>query len=146
MNRVLHSGDELQQLQQLGKSGNVFEGLEVFPKPEGCTEVIFTNDGEFTALCPKTGQPDFYDLEICYEPDKSCVESKSLKLYLFTFRDTGAFCEKLAAQICKDFVAACSPFYCEVSLTMRPRGGIGMTASSEYMRPNLPNLGGEEMQ
>lgn len=119
-------------LQQLGKSGTEFLGLETFPAPVNGINVELTNLGEFTALCPKTGQPDFYDLRIVYEATDKCVESKSLKLYLGTFREIGAFAESLAAQILHDVVQACQPEFCQVSLTMKPRGGIGLTATADY--------------
>ena len=105
--------------------------LEVFPAPPSVTEVIFEGQ-EVTALCPVTGQPDFYSLRIVYSPMQWCVESKSLKLYLWTFRERGAFVEQLSQIILEDFVKVCKPSYCRVELKMVPRGGLAITAHAEY--------------
>ncbi len=87
----------------LGHAGSdAYAGLETFPNP-GVTSVELVSD-ELTAVCPITGQPDFYTATIRYEPGALCLESKSLKLYLARFRDQGAFCEALAVQI-RDAVA-----------------------------------------
>jgi 7-cyano-7-deazaguanine reductase len=89
----------------LGHAGSQhYAGLETFPNP-GVTHVEMTSD-ELTAVCPITGQPDFYVATIAYEPAALCLESKSLKLYLSRFRNEGAFCEALAVQIRDDAAAA----------------------------------------
>jgi 7-cyano-7-deazaguanine reductase len=75
--------------------------LEIFPKPAGVATVTMESD-EVTSLCPVTGQPDWETVTIEYAPDQSCIESKSLKLYLWSFREEGLFCEALAAQIGQD--------------------------------------------
>jgi len=85
--------------------------------------VEFTTN-ELTALCPITGQPDFYELTLTYRPNGSLIESKSLKLYLWSFRDRGIFAEDLAATLLKDLVSACDPVEMTVDLTQQVRGGL----------------------
>ena len=87
---------------------------------------------EFTCLCPKTGQPDFADLEINYVPDKMCIELKSLKLYLWSFRNEGAFHEKVINNILDDLVKVSSPRWMEVVGVFNVRGGIRTTVSANY--------------
>src|SRR5438105_10548054 len=107
----------------LGHAGSEhYAGLESFPNP-GVTEVEMQSD-ELTAVCPITGQPDFYVATIEYRPDALCLESKSLKLYLARFRDEGAFCEALAVRV-RDDVAAALELADErvvVTLEQKPRG------------------------
>ena len=103
--------------------------LDTFPKPEGVETVIMESD-EVTSLCPVTGQPDWETVTIEYAPDQACIESKSLKLYLWSFREEGAFCEALAAQIAKDVAAACKPFWVEVVVAQKPRGGVKLVAKA----------------
>ena len=103
--------------------------LDTFSKPDGVETVIMESD-EVTSLCPVTGQPDWETVTIEYAPDKACIESKSLKLYLWSFREEGAFCEALAAQIAKDIAAACKPFWVEVVVTQKPRGGVKLVAKA----------------
>ncbi|NCO18954.1 MAG: NADPH-dependent 7-cyano-7-deazaguanine reductase QueF, partial [Gammaproteobacteria bacterium] len=84
--------------------------LEVFPNPQpGRDYTIHFRIPEFTCLCPKTGQPDFAELRIDYIPDRLCVELKSLKLYVWSFRDQGAFHEAVTNEILADLVAATAP-------------------------------------
>ncbi|ENH98160.1 7-cyano-7-deazaguanine reductase [Gracilibacillus halophilus YIM-C55.5] len=89
---------------------------------------------EFTAICPKTGQPDFGTVEIAYTPRDKCIESKSMKFYMWSFRDHGAFCESLAAQIADDIMWAIEPASVDVTVYQTARGGIELTteASREY--------------
>jgi 7-cyano-7-deazaguanine reductase len=103
--------------------------LDVFPAPDGVETVVLESD-EVTSLCPVTGQPDWETVVIEYAPDTLCVESKSLKLYLWSFRDQGVFCEALAADIANDVVASCKPHWCRVTVKQKPRGGIGITATA----------------
>lgn len=105
--------------------------LEVFPKPDGVETVVMESD-EVTSLCPVTGQPDWETVTIEYAPDRSCIESKSLKLYLWSFREEGAFCEALAARIGKDIFNACNPFWVEVTVTQKPRGGVKLMAKARF--------------
>ena len=101
------------------------EGLDAVPWSHSDTDAVveFTTN-ELTALCPITGQPDFYELELSYRPKGSLIESKSLKLYLWSFRDRGIFAEDLAATLLKDLVAACDPDEMTVDLTQQVRGGL----------------------
>lgn len=107
--------------------------LETFPKPANVTVVRFTTD-ELTNFCPVTGQPDFNTLEIEYCPVRLCVESKSLKLYLWTFREEAIFGEGLASTIAQDIYDALAPSYCKVTLEQGIRGGLQMTAVAEVKR------------
>ena len=107
--------------------------LETFPKPANVTVVRFTTD-ELTSFCPVTGQPDFKTVEIEFHPDQLCVESKSLKLYLWTFREERVFGEGLAGTIAQDISDALEPFYCKVTLEQGIRGGLQMTAVAEVKR------------
>ena len=104
--------------------------LECFAKPASCTRVRFTTD-EVTSVCPVTGQPDFSSVEIDYEPDARCVESKSLKLYLWSFRDRPVFAEALAAEIAAEVARAATPKRVRVIVTQHVRGGIVTEVTAE---------------
>ncbi len=106
------------------------EHLETFAAPATCTRVRFTSD-ELTSVCPVTGQPDFSSIEIDYRPNLRCIESKSLKLYLWSFRDCAAFCEQLAAQIAAEVQRAADPLQVRVTITQHTRGGIVTEATAE---------------
>lgn len=93
------------------------------------------NCPEFTSLCPITGQPDFATIVIDYIPDQRMVESKSLKLYLFSFRNHGAFHEDCVNIILKDLIALMDPKYIEVTGLFTPRGGISIHPYANYGRP-----------
>ena len=93
------------------------------------------NCPEFTTLCPITGQPDFAEIRICYVPDVKMVESKSLKLYLFSFRNHGDFHEDCVNTIMKDLVKLLDPKYIEVTGFFTPRGGISIYPYANYGRP-----------
>ena len=93
------------------------------------------NCPEFTSLCPITGQPDFAEIRISYIPDARMVESKSLKLYLFSFRDEGAFHEDCVNIIMKDLIKLMDPKYIEVTGFFVPRGGISIYPYTNYGRP-----------
>jgi 7-cyano-7-deazaguanine reductase len=109
---------------------HAIEHVEVFPAPAHVTVVRFTND-ELNSMCPVTEQPDLSTVVIEYEPDAWCVESKSLKLYLWGFRDRAVFAEALAAEIAGEIKATAKPKWVKVTLTQRPRGGIEVEAVSE---------------
>ena len=94
-------------------------------------EVVF-DCPEFTSLCPVTGQPDFGSIEIRYVPGDSCIESKSLKLYLYSFRNHNMFHEEAVNRILDDLVSACGPKSAEVRGEFRPRGGISIKVSAYY--------------
>lgn len=107
------------------------DALECFPKPAGSVRrVRFTTD-EVTSMCPVTGQPDFSRVEIDYEPDERCVESKSLKLYLWSFRDQPIFAESLAAAIAAEVERAAAPHSVTVVVTQTARGGIVTEATAQ---------------
>jgi 7-cyano-7-deazaguanine reductase len=115
----------------LGHAGSDdYAGLETFENP-GVARVEMTSD-ELVAVCPITNQPDMYVATIEYEPDRLCLESKSLKLYLASFRNEGAFCEALAVRI-RDDVAAALGLGAErvtVTLEQKARGGITILAQT----------------
>jgi 7-cyano-7-deazaguanine reductase len=104
--------------------------LDTFAAPPTCTRVRFTSN-ELTSVCPITGQPDFSTVEIDYEPNLRCVESKSLKLYLWSFRDRPAFCEQLAADIAAEVHRAADPLHVRVTVTQHTRGGIVTEATAQ---------------
>ncbi|MEZ5215635.1 MAG: preQ(1) synthase [Ilumatobacteraceae bacterium] len=108
--------------------------VEVFPAPAHVTSVRFTND-ELNSMCPVTQQPDLSTVVIEYEPGEFCVESKSLKLYLWGFRDRAVFAEALAAEIASEIMATARPRRVTVTLTQRPRGGIEVQAIAELTTP-----------
>ncbi len=87
---------------------------------------------EFTCLCPKTGQPDFATMHLEYVPDRRCVELKSLKLYMWSYRDQGAFHEAVTNQILEDLVAACAPRFMRLRAEFNVRGGIYTTVIAEH--------------
>lgn len=107
--------------------------LETFPNRHPDRDYTVRFDcPEFTSLCPITGQPDFGHLVIEYVPDQRCIESKSLKLYLGSFRNEGAFAEALTNRIRDDLVAACKPRRLTVTADFTPRGGIGIRVVAQY--------------
>jgi 7-cyano-7-deazaguanine reductase len=115
----------------LGSPGSAaYAGLETFPNP-GVERVEMTSD-ELTAVCPITGQPDLYTATIDYEPAEKCLESKSLKLYLMSYRDEGVFCEALAVRIRDDVGEALGlpADRVRVTLVQKARGGITITATA----------------
>ena len=93
------------------------------------------NCPEFTTLCPITGQPDFGEIRISYIPDERMVESKSLKLYLFSFRNHGGFHEDCVNTVMKDLIRLMDPKYIEVTGFFKPRGGISIYPYANYGRP-----------
>jgi 7-cyano-7-deazaguanine reductase len=110
--------------------------LEIFDNPApGRDYTIRMTLPEFTCLCPKTGQPDFATLELEYVPDRRCVELKSLKLYIWSFRSLGAFHEAVTNQILGDLVAATSPRFMRISAKFNVRGGIYTTVVTEHRAP-----------
>lgn len=104
--------------------------LETFPSPTNVTVVRFTSE-ELTAFCPVTHQPDFYEFELEFRPDTLCIESKSLKLFLWSYREERCFAEQLAGEIAQQVVAAIAPKYCKVTLRQQVRGGLQLTAVAE---------------
>ena len=124
-------GERSTEFVALGQPGSeAYAGLETFENP-GVARVELTSD-ELVAICPITSQPDMYVATIEYEPEALCLESKSLKLYLASFRNEGAFCEALAVRIRDDVTAALELPATEVTvkLEQKARGGITITATS----------------
>lgn len=113
-------------------------GLETFvnPNPKRIYEIRMESP-EFTCLCPKTGQPDFATIRICYCPGERCVELKSLKLYLWGFRDRGCFHEAVVNQILDDLVSAVEPRSMKVEGDFNIRGGIHTTVEVRYPPPQV---------
>ncbi len=120
-----------QEFKHLGRPTNQpSKELDTFAAPAHVTEVRFRSD-ELTSFCPVTGQPDFNQVEIVFAPDALCVESKSLKLYLWSFRDEALFGEKLAHTIAADLFRVLAPHWCRVTLAQNIRGGLQLTAVAE---------------
>ena len=111
------------QFETLGSRVLEFKGFDTFPKPDLVENVVLTSD-EVTALCPVTGQPDWYTVEVAYQPRGLCLESKCFKLYLQSFRQKGLFCEALASDICLELAGVLNPHVIEVRIVQKPRGGV----------------------
>src|SRR5688500_8722735 len=111
------------------------KNLETFPNPQpGRDFLIHMAIPEFTCLCPKTGQPDFAVLTLDYIPEKTCVELKSLKLYIWSYRDEGAFHEAVTNRILDDLVRATRPRYMKLEARFNVRGGIYTTVIAEHRK------------
>jgi 7-cyano-7-deazaguanine reductase len=125
----MDAGTRSTEFVALGHAGSEhYAGLETFPNP-GVSRVEMTSD-ELVAVCPVTGQPDLYLVSIDYSPADHCLESKSLKLYLNSFRNEGVFCEALAVKIRDDVAEALGLTAEDVTVTLeqKARGGITITA------------------
>jgi 7-cyano-7-deazaguanine reductase len=108
--------------------------LEVFPNPKPSRDyTIRIESPEFTCLCPKTGQPDFATIKLEYIPAETCIELKSWKLYLWSFRDEGAFHEDVTNRILDHLVAAISPRYARLEAIFNVRGGVYTTVVAEHL-------------
>ncbi len=112
--------------------------LETFPSPARRRYRVRFETADFTSLCPVTGQMDFAQIVIEYVPKALCVESKSLKFYLASYRNEKAFNEAVTNRILDDFVAACAPREAVVTAEFSPRGGIGLTVRAEYPDSRSP--------
>ncbi|MBI2338880.1 MAG: NADPH-dependent 7-cyano-7-deazaguanine reductase QueF [Deltaproteobacteria bacterium] len=109
------------------------EHLDTFPNPNSDRNYLIEFAcPEFTCLCPKTGQPDFATIKIAYVPDEKCIELKSLKLYLWSYRNEGAFHEKVTNKILDDIVEAVHPRYAEVIGDFYVRGGIHTVVTARH--------------
>lgn len=109
--------------------------LECFPnRYPGREYEVSISCPEFTAVCPRTGQPDFATIRITYVPDQKIVELKSLKLYMASYRDQGIFHEHVTNRILDDFVRACEPLRCEVVGDFNVRGGIKTVVTANYKK------------
>ncbi len=112
------------------------KSLETFPNPAPERDYrIQVRVPEFTCLCPKTGQPDFAELTLDYVPERLCVELKSLKLYVWSFRDEGAFHEAVTNRILADLVEAIEPRFMRLSADFNVRGGIYTRVVAEHRSP-----------
>ncbi|MBZ0276649.1 MAG: preQ(1) synthase [Anaerolineae bacterium] len=111
--------------------------LETFPNQHpGRRYTVRLETSEFTCVCPMTGQPDFATIKVRYIPDQKIVETKSFKLYLWSYRNEGVFHEHVTNQILDDLVAALEPVFCEVIAVFNVRGGIGLTVEATYEKPD----------
>jgi 7-cyano-7-deazaguanine reductase len=111
--------------------------LETFPNPQPERQyTIRMRIPEFTCLCPKTGQPDFATLHLEYVPDRTCVELKSLKLYIWSYRSEGAFHEAVTNRILDDLVRATQPRFMRLTAEFNVRGGIYTTVVAEHRAPD----------
>ena len=126
----MSSRAEDQGLTVLGETvRHPIDHLECFDAPEHVSSVRFSTD-EVMSVCPVTEQPDISSLVLEYRPDQRCIESKSLKLYLWSFRDRRVFCEALAAEIAGEVARAADPHEVTVTLRQQPRGGIVVEATA----------------
>ncbi len=111
------------------------KNLETFDNPRPDRDFTIRIDvPEFTCLCPKTGQPDFATISIEYVPDKLCVELKSLKLYMWSFREQGAFHEAITNEILEDLVNATSPRFMRIKANFNVRGGVYTHVTVEHRK------------
>jgi 7-cyano-7-deazaguanine reductase len=121
----------MSDFQFLGKKVNApSKQLDTFPKPENVQVVKFESN-ELTSFCPVTSQPDFNTVTIEYAPDQLCVESKSLKLYLWSFREEAIFAEGLANTMVNDLFSALKPHWCKITLIQNVRGGLQLSVVAE---------------
>ena len=128
--------EDLQGLTLLGQGATQPQRkLETFPNrhPQRRYTVRLETD-EFTAICPMTGQPDFATIRVEYIPDQRILESKSFKLYIWSFRNEGVFHEHVTNVILDDLVTALDPHWCRVTGEFAVRGGIGITVTAEHTR------------
>jgi 7-cyano-7-deazaguanine reductase len=126
---------DLDGLTSLGRDSSPSKKLETFPNHHPDRDYVITlRSEEFTCVCPSTGQPDFARLTIQYIPGKSILESKSLKLYLWSFRDEGVFHEHVTNVILDDLVTVLAPQWCKVTAEFSVRGGISITVDAEFRK------------
>jgi 7-cyano-7-deazaguanine reductase len=126
---------DLEGLSILGRSAQPSKKLEAFPnRTPGRFYLVTLSTDEFTCLCPMTGQPDFASIRVQYVPDQKVVESKSFKLYLWSYRNEGAFHEHVVNQILDDLVRVLDPHWIRVTGVFNVRGGIGITVEAEETR------------
>ena len=117
-----------------GETAKPVRQLETFPNHARRDYTVTLSTEEFTCVCPMTGQPDFAKIKIQYIPNRKIVESKSLKLYLWSFRNEGVFHEHVTNIILDDLVAALAPRWCKVTAQFAVRGGIAITVDAEYKK------------
>jgi len=126
---------DLKGLPLLGRASRPSKKLEAFPNHnQDRYYLVKLETEEFTCVCPATGQPDFAKITVEYVPDKKIVESKSFKLYLWSYRNEGVFHEHVINTILDDLVRALHPHFCRVSGVFNARGGIGITVVAEKVK------------
>jgi 7-cyano-7-deazaguanine reductase len=126
---------DLEGLTLLGHTAQPSKKLEAFPnRTPGRFYLVTLETEEFTCKCPMTGQPDFAHIRVQYVPDGTVVESKSFKLYLWSYRDEGAFHEHVVNQILEDLVHTLDPHWIKVTGVFNIRGGIGITVEAEQTK------------
>jgi len=126
---------DLEGLTLLGRAAQPGKKLETFPNHHpGRSYLVRLETDEFTCVCPATGQPDFATITVEYVPGERILESKSLKLYLASYRNEGVFHEHVTNTILDDVVAALRPRWCRVRGVFRVRGGIAITVEAEHGR------------
>jgi 7-cyano-7-deazaguanine reductase len=126
---------DLQGLTLLGASAQPSKRLETFPnRHPGRDYVVRLESDEFTCVCPATGQPDFATITVEYVPDQRILESKSFKLYLWSYRNEGVFHEHVTNKILDDLLEALQPRWCRVRGAFGVRGGIRITVEAEHGR------------
>ncbi len=129
------SSKDLSGLTLLGRDAKPSKKLETFPNHNpGRRYTVTLSTDEFTCVCPATGQPDFATITIKYIPDKRILESKSLKLYLWSYRNEGVFHEHVTNTICDDLVKALNPHWIEVTGAFKVRGGISITVVATHKK------------
>lgn len=114
-------------MKALGRKVTEYEGLDTFPKGVNIESITLFSD-EVTSVCPVTGQADWYTVSVTYRPNKLCIESKTFKLLMGSYRNRGIFCENLSSIILQEVIKAISPLSCEVTVIQKPRGGVSITA------------------
>jgi 7-cyano-7-deazaguanine reductase len=135
MRKKLTTELDLDRLTILGKESMPSRKLETFPNHHPKRDYMVTmHTEEFTCVCPLTGQPDFAKIKIQYIPDQLILESKSLKLYLQSFRNEGTFHEHVTNVILDDIVAALAPRWCKITADFTVRGGIGISVDAEFKK------------
>jgi 7-cyano-7-deazaguanine reductase len=126
---------DLESLTLLGSSAKPSKTLEAFPnRSPGRYYLVTLETDEFTCVCPATQQPDFATIKVEYVPDEKIVESKSFKLYIWSYRDEGVFHEHVINKILEDLVGALDPHYCKVTGIFNIRGGVGITVEAEDVK------------
>lgn len=126
---------DLKDLTMLGKEAKPSKNLEAFPNHDPDRYYLVTLEtNEFTNMCPATGQPDFASIKVEYVPDQKIVESKSFKLYLWSYRNEGVFHEHVTNTILDDLVKTLDPHFCKVSMNFNVRGGIAIKVEAEHLK------------
>ncbi len=126
---------DLENLTLLGSKSKPSKTLEAFPNHSpGRYYLVTLETDEFTCVCPATQQPDFATIMVEYVPDEKIVESKSFKLYLWSYRNEGVFHEHVVNKILEDLVETLDPHYCKVTGIFNVRGGIGITVEAEEVK------------